>query len=113
MKTEDATILGQFCEYVMVYRKIFNGEKLAALRTALDELLTAERPASEVIAEFLTAVRLSGDLRSMTTVPSTPVPPPQGDYACPRQACTRREHREPSGPVPFCEVYRQSMIYQP
>lgn len=113
METDDAEFLGEFCEGVPVYRAILKGEKQSALQTALEELREAKQPASEVVAGFWDAAKLSGGSLRTVDVAAPPAPPPKGSYGCPAHACDRRADREPGGPQPFCEVYRQSMIYQP
>lgn len=41
-----------------------------------------------------------------------PTPPPDGAYVCPREVCVRLYRRAPAEPVPACEVFGVSMVWQ-
>jgi hypothetical protein len=111
---EDTALVRDFCTGLRLFQAQAEEDPQlrAALNAAIERLRGSPDLPAAVVNDFCADLGLSGQFRTVDVF-APPAPPPQGHYGCPRQVCDRRADREPGGPLPVCEVYRESMIYRP
>lgn len=111
--TADRHLVAAFCdglaELTDEAAELGIASQLAVTRTAL---ASGAGPPADAIRQFWAAIGLGGT-RAVTISGQDPTPPSPGDYICPSGVCDRRDRRDPGGPVPVCQIYGQSMKYQP
>jgi hypothetical protein len=112
MTAGNGALVGEFCASLPELEADGDQAVRSALNAALERLRDSQESPPAVVDAFWQALGLSESLRTVD-IPKVPSTPPQGSYGCPRQVCNRRADRGSGGPMPFCPVYRESMVFRP